>query len=541
MKHIPNISKIGRVINIVILTSLLTFAVSCTEKFDERNTPQNQIVVDKIDANLLGQAFAASQYRTLAGMSTSYIWSSVLYSDRFAQYHSNIHPAFQSDQFVDAGAHLDRVWTDFYSLVATQLDFVDKFTAEKNMKLENALTKIWRVEAYHRLTDHFGPIIYSEFGNAKTSVKFDAQKDIYLDFFKILDDALVVLKADQTKKNVFGANDLVYKGDVSLWIKLANSLRLRMAMRIVYVDPTLARTEAEKAITGGVILANNESANIATGVNSLNGLSTATYLEEWRISTTMHSLLAGYNDPRMRVYMSQAWNGGGYKGLRNGLPVNQRDRAAMTVSYSGVGNRWRPLYTGAWGEAGTNAPMAVISAAEVAFLRAEGALRGWNMGGTASDFYKSGIRFSLSSMTTATTSEIETYINGTSLPIAMNDPWNSPRVADIPVAYQSGGSFETQLEQIITQKWLALFPDGWEAWSERRRTGYPVGYALIESLNPNLTKFQLARRRLFPPIEASSNSEAFKQALTLLGGPDRVDTRLWWDAKPIASYPVPKN
>jgi hypothetical protein len=114
-------------------------------------------------------------------------------------------------------------------------------------------------------------------------------------------------------------------------------------------------------------------------------------------------------------------------------------------------------------------------------------------------------------------------------------------VSDIPVAYQAIADFETQLEQIITQKWLALFPDGWEPWSERRRTGYPVGYALIESLSPNLSEYDLARRREYPPIEETSNAEGFKTALELLGGPDRMDTRVWWDAKPLESYPTPSN
>lgn len=514
--------------------------LSCTSEFDELNTPQDQIVVDKIDANLLGQAFAQAQYNSVSGMST-YIWNSALYSDRYAQYHSNIHPAFESDQYVDAGAHKDRLWSNFYAMVATQLAFVEKFTVDANMPVENAIAKVQRVVAYHRMTDHFGPIIYSQFGNAETVVNYDSQEAIYHDFFSTLDEAVAVLKEHVGSSSAFGVNDQMYNGDVGLWLKFAGSLRLRLAMRVVYVDPELARAEAEKAMNDGVITANAESGEIATTINSLNGLSKITYHEEWRMSATIYSLLIGFDDPRTAVYMSPRWDGGGYRGLRNGLPVEQRDRNGMTLSYSAIGNRWRPLYTGLWGEAGVNAPMGVISAAEVYFLRAEGALRGWNMGSPAKDLYEEGIRMALSSTTTASPAEIEAYIQGTSLPVPIDDPWNSPAVTHIPVAYQAAAGFETQLEQIITQKWLALFPDGWEAWSERRRTGYPVGYALIASSNPNLTKFELARRREYPPIETTSNAEGFKTALELLGGPDRMDTRLWWDAKPIELFPTPAD
>lgn len=539
MRHLLIYRRVSKIIFISITFLILILTNSCTKNFEELNIPQDKIVEEKIDINLLGQAFATAQYNSISGL-TSYIWNSALYADRFAQYFSNIHPAFQSEQYQEAGAHKDRLWSNFYDVVATQLYFVENYTAEKGLDLENAIVKIQKVIAYHRMTDHFGPIIYSEFGNGQTSVNYTPQRDIYIDFFKILDEAVSVLKQN-TGKTVFSADDQMYSGKVDLWIKFANSLRLRLAMRIVYVEPELARLEAEKAVAAGIIEDNSESGKIFTTVNSLNGLSKITYHEEWRMSSTIYSLLIGYNDPRTEIYMSPRWDGGGYKGLRNGLPVDQRDRGAMTLSYSAIGSKWRPLYSGLWGGAGTNPPMDVLTAAEVYFLRSEGALRGWNMSGTAKELYESGIRMSISSVTAASSEAIAAYINGNSLPVSIDDPWNSPAVTDIHVIYQSAASFETQLEQIITQKWLAIFPDGWEAWAERRRTGYPIGYAIIESLNPNLSKYDLARRREYPPVEENSNLEGYKGALTLLGGPDRMDTRLWWDAKPLTSYPLPTD
>jgi hypothetical protein len=536
MKHTINIHRIGC---LAIMTTLLAAVVSCTKKFDELNAPQNQIVVEKVDAPLLGQAFAFAQYHTMGTYNYSYLWHSVLYSDRYAQYTSNFHPAFQSDEYLAAGAHVASIWSKFYSSVATQLNFVEKYSQEHGMLLENAISKIWRVEAYHRITDHFGPIIYFQFGNGKTSVDYDSQKDIYTDFFKTLDEAVAVLKQNPGK-NAFGVNDQMYKGNVDKWRIFANSLRLRLAMRIVYANPVLAKQEAEKAVAAGVMTNNSDNAIVACTINSLNGLSTTTYHEEWRMSASLYSVLAGYNDPRMTLYMAPRWDGGGFRGLRNGLPLNQRD-PGVVQTYSSIGNSWRPVYTGLWGAAGVNMPMPVISSAEIYFLRAEGALRGWNMGGAAADLYNNGIRMSISERTSTPPAQIDAYINSTSLPVAINDPWNSPPMCNIPVSYQANAGFETQLEQIITQKWIALFPDGWEAWSERRRTGYPLGYALIESLNPNITRFQLMRRLQFSPNEQSDNPAGVKGALTLLGGPDRNDTRVWWDAKPLSDYRTPTN
>jgi hypothetical protein len=178
----------------------------------------------------------------------------------------------------------------------------------------------------------------------------------------------------------------------------------------VYIEPALAKTQAEKAVADGVMVSNSESGLITSTINSLNGLSKITYHEEWRMSATIHSLLVGFNDPRTSIYMSPRWDGGGYRGLRNGLPVNQRDRGAMTLSYSAVGNRWRPLYSGAWGAQGINAPMSVVTASEVYFLRAEGALRGWNMGGTTKSLYENGIRMAITSISTALSATIDNYM-----------------------------------------------------------------------------------------------------------------------------------
>jgi len=179
-----------------------------------------------------------------------------------------------------------------------------------------------------------------------------------------------------------------------------------------------------------------------------------------------------------------------------------------------------------------------MSAAEIYFLRAEGALRGWAMGGDTKDLYDAGIRHSLEYWTDANEGTIESYVNSLATPSAVADIYNTPPVSDITIRFDELGSFERKLEQIITQKWLDLHVTGWECWAERRRTGYPRGYAAINSLNPNIRVDELVRRLSYPPSEFSNNSSEVNKAIAeILGGENNTVTRLWWDKKPLSDYP----
>jgi hypothetical protein len=505
----------------IILGVLIFGGQSCTKKFDSINTPSNQIIASDVDAGLLGQEFAYAQYW---GIRLIYQAGENLYGDHYAQYFGQTQASFTSDQYLQQGTSVMRLWDYFYSGPATQLLFVEKYTTDHNMPLANAIAKVWRVEIYHRMSDYFGPIIYSQFGNQQYSVPYDSQTDIYHSFFKTLDSAVAVLKSN-AGKNAFGGNDQMYAGSADKWYLFANSLRLRLAMRIAYVEPVLAQAEAEKAVAAGVIVKNSDNGNILSTPNSINNLSSLTYISEFRMSAAMQSVLTGYNDPRISEYFDTASTGGGYKGVRNGLPAVEKV-GTLNASNSFVSKKYLPIASG-----GANLPNRVMSASEVAFLKAEGALRGWNMGGTDLDLYNSGISLSLTERTNASAAAIQAYINSSAQPIALNDKWKTPAMSDIPVQYLSSAGFEKKLEQIITQKWIALYPDGWEAWAERRRTGYPKGYPLINSLNPYVPKDAMIRRITFSSSEISNNNVAVLQAIKLLNGPDRNDTKLWWDAR----------
>jgi hypothetical protein len=171
-------------------------------------------------------------------------------------------------------------------------------------------------------------------------------------------------------------------------------------------------------------------------------------------------------------------------------------------------------------------PWEVMQASEAWFLRAEGALNGWNMGGvTAEEAYYKGIETSLKYWG-ATDEQIAAYKAGTTTPIALPD-FDTPPQSDISVAWSADPL--RHLEQIHTQKWLALFPDGWEAWSENRRTGFPKLYPVIHSDNPDVPADELMRRIQYPPSEYNVNTKAVEDGISKLGGPDKASTRLWWN------------
>lgn len=511
----------------------------CTGEFEELNTKPDAILTSTIDASMIGPMYAHAQFNAMFGPPGPFQLGQSLFGDLYAQYFATTQVNFDSDRHTQVGRWTDGAWNHFYNTAARSIKFTEDFTAENELPLENALIKVWRVQSYHRMTDYWGPIVYKSFGNLENVVPYDSQEDIYNDFFTTLDEAIAVLQQN-AGGSVMPSHDQIYDGNVDQWIKFANSLRLRLAIRIRYVDANRAQTEAEKALSptsGGVIASNEDNAMLATTINSRNPYWTITDWGEFRMSALMESILKGYDDPRVSAYFSEAVDGDDdgdgfpYEGLRNGLAKTDIDGPTLNAQHSDMATQFLNQTRGGSPEGG---PIRVMSAAEVYFLRAEGALLGWNMGGTAEELYNKGIEMSLQERTDASAAQIAAYISSTATPAPVLDEWNTPPSSDIPVAFDAGGSQERQLEQIITQKWLALYPDGWEAWTELRRTGYPRTYARLNSDNPDVGPNSIMRRLIFVEAEYSNNGPAVQEAVGLgeIGGNDKNSTRLWWDAKP---------
>jgi hypothetical protein len=259
----------------------------------------------------------------------------------------------------------------------------------------------------------------------------------------------------------------------------------------------------------------------STKGSDYNGLSIMSDWNEFRMSASMESVLKGYNDPRMGVFFLPAVATGTYEGLRNGLTAAQLTQAPNKPDVnSHVGTRWTST--------GLETPQNVMATAEAYFLRAEGALNGWTMGGLPKDLYEAGITNSMKQWGIVDNAKITAYINSVNTPVAPADFLSSPAMTTIPVLYNAVNA----REQIATQKWLALFPDGFEAWADYRRSRDLKLYPVANSDNPDITNTttQIVRRIPFLASESAVNAPAVEAAIPLLGGgPDKVTTPLWWD------------
>ena len=493
---------------------------SCTDKFEQYNTDQTRLT--SLDASAVGNAFAAAQHR---GLMFSWQLFQSLFSDLQAQYYANTAQAFGSDRNFMNGNWLNGAFNGFYSNAVPPLYGVLEET-KPGGKAANpaifAIANIWKVKVYQPITDNWGPIPYSAVGNGLRSVEYDAQDVIYKDFLTTLAKATADLQAFKGK-NVLGNNDLIYNGDVDKWILFANTLRLRIAMRISAVEPALAKTNAEAAIAGGVMETNAHDAYIRTTANNFNTLNQATAWNEFRMSAAMESVMVGFEDPRTSKFWAPVpGTTATYKGLRNGyLPVDLGQPANAVSALSNVNDRFLPA------NMNTN-PFDVMMAAEAWFLRAEGVLKGWNMGtGTARSFYEKGIELSMRQWGITDAAAIAAYTASTKTPKAVTGVVATPALSDITVVWSSDPA--KQLEQIITQKWVALWPNGVEAWAEYRRTGFPKLYPRIVSESLFVPADGVIRRTPFTIGEAQVNAPGLATGVAKLGGPDNEATRLWWN------------
>lgn len=400
-----------------------------------------------------------------------------------------------------------------------------------------SVADILKVMAMHRVTDTYGPIPYSKIGaDGAIQVPYDSQRDIYMMMFEELDHAINILTEKQTSELSKNA-DLLYGGGAALtkWIKLANSLKLRLAMRIVYAEPQIAQTKAEEAVnhTIGVMTSNSDNAQLGKAAFGTEGnpISVAVKYNNGdnRVVADMPVYMNGYKDPRRSAYFNNSplYEDGKnpelqFIGYRSGIKIGGVDefKVFSTININ------------------QSSPLQLMNVAEVMFLKAEGALRGWNMGGTAEDFYNEGIRMSFEQWGV---SGADAYLaDDTSIPDTYKDPnglysYNT-RLTDLTIKWDSGNkkSFEQRLERIIIQKWLANYLLGQEAWADRRRTGYPKLLPVVVNNSPGgiLKNSDIPRRCPYPSQEAVNNAANYAAALGLLGGTDNIATRVWWDCKP---------
>lgn len=464
---------------------------------------------------------------------------------------------------------MSRIWTSFYpKAIKNVTDAIYRSSEEESKTNINAALRIYRVYLMSIITDIYGDAPYSEAGlgylEEKYNPRYDTQEEIYNNFFVELKDAGAALAAGGDKIT----GDVIYNGDVAKWKKLANSLRLRFAMRISKVAPEKARQEFEDALAadGGVFAGNEDDALIKyMDISFSFGQDSYT---DYR-GNALSQLFFG-NDPANNpsylcsTFFNQLYNTGDprtfmigrfyYDGLMSSTKPDNRIDLTDEIIEKGI--QMNPCVPGSFSYdpwptgydsdimkeiAKTNPsvettmaretepklannflkgdnPGVVMTYAEVNFLKAEAALNGWNVGGeTVEQLYSKGVRAAMDFLT---------------------DNYGYDRISDddFNTYMENNGIGHTDAqkrEAINTQAWILHFTNPAECWANVRRSGYPrlkspAEYGYGQYLTGGA---EIPVRLCYPTLESSYNKPGYEEALERMGGTNSWNTPVWWDVE----------
>jgi hypothetical protein len=387
-----------------------------------------------------------------------------------------------------------------------------------------AIARILKAYIYWVVTDRYGDIPYSEAlqGASNTSPKYDLQEDIYFGNIKELKEAAAGFDGGGQVKG-----DIMYGGNNGQWIKLANSLRMQMAMRLTKKYPAaggkaaLAFADAVGA-AGGIITSNADNFEVKYPGGSFKNDWYLTYesRDDYAESKTLGDVLAGLGDTRQSAYGT------------NGTTFPYGLTRDLAVAYSNsVGNGQSRVLASA--KRTENSPTFIIPASTVLFCRAEGYERGWIPGGTAmaEADYNAGIAASFAQWGVAMpgtylTAGATSYTAGTGVPGnigAGSAPYDNFRAADNNV---QDAATATKLSRIHLQRWIAAYPNGDQGWAEWRRTGVPNLKGTRFATNSGK---QIPRRYVYGVADYNLNNAQVKAAAARLTGGDTQDAKMWWD------------
>lgn len=505
----------------LVYTALFT---SCIGNFEDLNThPTDVYPEDMTPTEKVGSLFPAMIYMLNPINENKHQHIEQMVGGQYAGYFTTTND-WQGTNFGTFNPSVDWVDNPFKTMFT---EFYPNYITVKDATGGNGYIYAWaniiRVGVMLRVADTYGPIPYSKMGGGEFAVAYDDVQTLYHNMIADLDKSINTLSVfwEENKGGELpiAEYDVIYRGDFSKWIKYANSLKLRMAVRIAEVDTDYAKQAMKEAINGGVIEQNQDNAYIPSSDNPLRK---AAY--EWndvRINASISTYMNGYKDPRIGKYMTQTLSGT-YNGVRMGIKGIDKGKYG-TDAFS------KPVVE-------QHSSLPVYYAAETYFLKAEAALQGWIEGGEAQAkaYYEEGIRISMEQYGV----EIGDYLLSTDVPGKYEDPMGGAgnfTIQNAPAVSWDGEG--DKLAKIITQKWIAIFPLGYEAWCDYRRTGYPQLIPANDNLSSDsfigsIDDTRMVRRLPYPSSEIANNSENVKNAIaTMLGGEDKGYTDLWWAKK----------
>lgn len=468
-----------------VIAGFLVVASSCTHDFDAINTNPNNPVTASADLFLpYGIQSAMDMYvggslgQDVGGL-FSQQWARIQYTD--------------ADQYIVTNDVISNAWRDFYIEPLANYERILKISEETKNPNYKAVALIMRSWVFCLLTDLYGDIPYSDaIKGLEGSLKptYDMQKDVYAELVKTLKSANDMINL--TDKSLAISGDIMFSGSMIRWKKFANSLSLRILNRMqskidvsaeinrILSDPTTYPVMASNA--------DNIQLNYLAAAPNNNPINeNRKTRDDHRVSATLVNKLKSMGDARLAVYANIPDDGGDYKGVPNGLSNSDANALGLSKT-SKVGS----AFTAA------TAPGVIMTYAELMLIKAELAHKGITSAGIAANNYKEGVTASFKqyNLTVSTA-----YLDANAL--------------------KTGDAGYTQ---IMEQKWIALYGQGLEAWTEFRRTGIPELKAPALNANNNMVPTRLA----YPGSEESLNYTNFSEALTRQGGQNTMRLKLWF-------------
>jgi len=354
-----------------------------------------------------------------------------------------------------------------------------------------AVARIMKAYFFSVLTDRWGEIPYTEAlkGHLDFSPSYDTQEFIYTDLLKELAEA-----HDQIDEGAAVQGDFLFNGNMENWKRFSNSLRLVLALRLSDVAPQIGRPHFVAAYENGLLTSDFMYPYLQEANNQNPWFARYLTRVDYAISNTLYNYMAPLNDPRLPVYADPA------AATQTIVPMPY----GVTNTVAGSITNAQVSYLGSFFRA-QNSSLPILTRSQLYFSLAEGVHRGW-ISGDAGTFYAEAIQASMEMTNVFNEQAFNAYI------AQPNVAWNPSRA----------------IELIGNQKWVALYLQGYEAWSEWsewRRLGYPALSPAPDALNQSR---QIPRRQAYPTTERDINTANWQEAVSRQG-PDELDTKVWWD------------
>ncbi|MFS4415224.1 SusD/RagB family nutrient-binding outer membrane lipoprotein [Maribacter sp. 2307ULW6-5] len=467
--------------------------ISCEKRLDDLYDNPNAVTT--IDDAALFTKAVRSLFLETTGQ------SAVRFSGHYGHYFVAGSTARPPDQYRDGfDPNYNGMFDQMYGGTIRHIEEVLVITSapDTENRVRSAMANIIAVLGYAKATDAFGDIPYTQGGKGKTDgvlqPEYDAQESIYRDLITRLSQSIPVLQGADPALG-YPNSDPIFNNDMDKWVRFANSVRLRLAMRIRFSDNALSRATVAQCLTAPLMETNAHNAYLVQTEGAGNPWFLArTGFPSVKMSTKLIDQLQGTADPRLGVFVSLDANGN-YSGITNGLS----DTAFGNANFQSKSDMGVPLSS-------PESKIYLLSAAETWLLRAEAALVYDGDPATANLLYRQGLETALGQW--------------------QIDPAEATAFMDSPEASLSGTNDE---EQIGTQLWLAVVPNYFEGWTQIRRTGFPViAQRTADNLSPGVTNGVLPTRFLYSSFELATNNENVTAAIARQG-PNKIDTPIWWD------------